>query len=162
MWTQGFSLRRQGASPAGGAGARTAAVLVAALLWFLAAMWATHVVLRLGWRDPFTPLEALPTAPVSASVAQVARALGATADADAASMPAGSAVARWRLLGVVGTAGERGTALIAVDGRAPRPVAVGAVVDGDLVLQSVGPRVARLGTDLRGPVVHELRLPERP
>ena len=55
---------------------------------------------------------------------------------------------RFQLIGVVAArhaARAQGVALIAVDGKAPRAFRVGAVVDGDLVLQSVLPRAASIG-----------------
>jgi general secretion pathway protein C len=55
---------------------------------------------------------------------------------------------RFRLLGVAAPrqGGDRsGLALIAVDGKPARSYMVGAAVDGDLVLQSVHPRGAKLG-----------------
>jgi general secretion pathway protein C len=56
---------------------------------------------------------------------------------------------RFELIGVVaprdGGAAREGLALIAVDGKPPRAYRVGAVVDGDTVLQGVGRRSASLG-----------------
>lgn len=69
---------------------------------------------------------------------------------------------RFALLGVVSPQANRaqsgGVALIAVDGQPPRAFRVGAAVDGDMVLQSVHLRGARLG--LRdGPATVALDLP---
>ena len=83
--------------------------------------------------------------------------------ADAAPEPA--ADARFNLVGVVSPraslsaplAAREGLALIAVDGKPPRAYRVGAVVDGQTVLQSVQPRGAALG--LRdGPVQVALKI----
>ena len=73
----------------------------------------------------------------------VGRALGAGA-ADA-SPQAGPSLASSRmvLVGVVAK-GQAGSALIAVDGKPPKPVAVGARVGEDWVLVSVAPRRAVL------------------
>ncbi|MEN9630685.1 MAG: putative ral secretion pathway protein GspC [Pseudomonadota bacterium] len=55
---------------------------------------------------------------------------------------------RFQLLGVVAsrdTARSQGVALIAIDGKTPRAYRVGAVVDGELVLQSVRQRAVSIG-----------------
>jgi general secretion pathway protein C len=44
---------------------------------------------------------------------------------------------RYTLLGVVADRQQQGAALIAIDGEPPRPYAVGAQLEGGLVLQSV-------------------------
>lgn len=71
---------------------------------------------------------------------------------------------RFQLIGVVAARNAsqaQGLALIAVDGKAPRAFRVGAVVDGDLVLQSVLPRAASIGP--RGGVaLVSLELPPLP
>ncbi|MGL6109481.1 MAG: type II secretion system protein N [Rubrivivax sp.] len=63
--------------------------------------------------------------------------------------PAAQADARFRLIGVVAprssTARAEGLALIATDGKLPKAYRVGAVVDGDLLLQAVHARGASLG-----------------
>jgi hypothetical protein len=66
-----------------------------------------------------------------------------------ADMQAPVAQARIQLLGVVNPSGTRslreGLALIAVNGMPPRAIRVGAVVEGQNVLQAVGMRSASLG-----------------
>ena len=53
-----------------------------------------------------------------------------------------------------------GAALIAVDGQPAKPFRVGAVVvDGELVLQSLGRREARLGASRGAPTTLTLELP---
>lgn len=91
---------------------------------------------------------ALPPGPapmlVQVDAAVVARALGAS-DGQATPQASASLVAgRMVLVGVVAHPGKSGAALIAIDGKAPKPVAVGARVDGDWVLASVAPRRAVL------------------
>lgn len=54
-----------------------------------------------------------------------------------------------------------GAALIALDGQPPKPYRVGAQVDAGLVLQSLGPRQARLGATLHGPAALTLEIPQR-
>jgi len=93
-------------------------------------------------------------------VAALARVLGAMPAAQRAA--AVSPASRFRLLGVVLRSGQRGAALIALDGQAPRPYTVGAALEGGLVLQSVDRRSARLGPALGGGTTVELSLPSRP
>ena len=74
----------------------------------------------------------------------VARALGAV---DAQAVPQASAAlaaGRMVLVGVVARTGKSGAALIAIDGKPPKPVAVGAKVGDDWVLASVASRHAVL------------------
>lgn len=70
-------------------------------------------------------------------------------EAQQAAAPAPAADDRFRLLGVVASRGApegaAGVALIAVDGKSPRALRVGAVVDGDWVLQAVRPRGVAIG-----------------
>jgi general secretion pathway protein C len=66
---------------------------------------------------------------------------------------------RFHLLGVVADAGGHGAALIAVDGKPPKPYRVGAPIDQDLVLQSVGPRRATIAPSMTGPASVTLELP---
>lgn len=71
---------------------------------------------------------------------------------------------RFQLIGVVAArhaSRAQGVALIAVDGKTPRAYRVGAVVDGDLVLQAVHARAATIGP--RGGVaLVSLELPLQP
>lgn len=60
--------------------------------------------------------------------------------------PSDSSSARYRLQGVIASpGGQAGVALIAIDGQAARAYAVGARVEGDWLLQTLGPRSASLG-----------------
>jgi general secretion pathway protein C len=88
--------------------------------------------------------------------------LGAPAAARQAAAPMEPALAsRFKLLGVAAPregGDSAGLALIAVDGKPARGFKVGTVIDGDLVLQSVHPRGAALGTKGAAPAV-SLELP---
>ena len=66
---------------------------------------------------------------------------------------------RMRLLGVVAGGREQGVALIALDGKAPKPYAVGAQVTDGLLLQRLMPRSAELGPAQQGPASVTLELP---
>ena len=95
-----------------------------------------------------------PTDPVA-----VARLLGANRVAPGPVAPAASLASRFALLGVVSARTHDGAALIAVDGKPPRPYRVGAAIDEALVLQSVQPRQAVLANSIAGPPVLTLELP---
>lgn len=134
--------------------------LSAGLLWLAAGLSAGYWALLAWGRSPVTPVAAVAMAPVGSDAAAVARALGAAAPAVAADTPAPVAAAsRYRLLGVVDQAGRNGAALIAIDSQPPRPYAVGAVLEGGLVLQSVSRLGAQLGASSAGPATVELSLP---
>lgn len=144
-----------------GAGAR-APSLVAAVLWALAAAVTAYWVLQLWGRGPLMPVAAMAGNPPTADVVAVGRALGALPDAPVVEPAAPPLSSRFRLIGLVGQPAERGAALIAVDGQAPRPVAVGAVVEGEVRLLSVRRNVVRLGQSTGDPASFELSLPELP
>ncbi len=134
--------------------------LVAALLWLTAALCTGYWVLQWLGRAPLTPVAALVGNPLQADVKLVARALGAVPQAAPAAPAPRTLASRFRLLGVVGQPGERGSALIAVDGQPPKPVTLGSEVDAGLRLLSVQQRAVRLGTQKAGEADVELQLPE--
>jgi len=140
---------------------RLAALLLSAAAAGSAAYWALH------WRVASElPVSAGPVASAGAEVdtTAVARALGASgASAPATSATAASAgdveAARFVLSGVVADASALGRALIAVDGKPAKPIAVGAVVAEGWTLHRVEARRAvlrRNGAEL------ELQLPPLP
>ena len=138
-----------------------ASALTAGVLWLAAGLSAGYWALLAWGRSPVTPVAAVAMAPVGSDAAAVARALGAAAPVAAAEAPAPvAAAARYRLLGVVDQAGRNGAALIAIDGQPPRPYTVGTVLEGGLVLQSVGRLGAQLGASSAGPATVELSLPQ--
>lgn len=90
---------------------------------------------------------ALDSGPLQPDTQSVAKALGAVTRADddpGAQLATASAASRFVLTGVVAQGRHRGAALIAVDGQAPKPFAVGAPVADGWVLRSVQPRRAAL------------------
>lgn len=132
-------------------------------------MWAALAAslvawgLRLSGRSDPVPPHAETVVAAQAVQGDVLRLFAAT---HAASQPVAAAAPeaanRFRVLGVVAglREGSPGWALIAVDGRAPRAVAVGAVVDGEWILQSVtqsqvaiGPRGADAAVRLELPLL---------
>ena len=130
-------------------------------IWALAAASAAYWGLRLTARPPGMPAPTAAPAPVAADMQAMARLLGAvTAQApQAAAAPVSS---RFALVGVLaGQQGGSGAALIAVDGKPAKPYRVGATVDAGLVLQSLGPRQARLGAGQEGVTTVTLEMPLR-
>lgn len=81
------------------------------------------------------------------------------ADAGAASALA----ARLKLLGVVAprSGTDQGVALMSIDGKPPRAVRVGGVVDGEMTLLSLNQRGAQIGPS-QGPALLTLDLPALP
>lgn len=104
-------------------------------------------------------------APVVIDNTLVARALGMPATTAAAAAPLVSAgPSRFALIGVVAEPGAakgagQGAALIAVDGRPPRPFGVGREVEPGLFLQTIEPRRVQLGRERSGPASLTLELP---
>jgi general secretion pathway protein C len=146
---------------------RMVARLSAFVIWALVAGTAMFWLLRLG----ASPLQAPPqTSSVATSVAargDLSRLLGAAPVAQAPVQAAPDAAGRFKLIGVMAprspqaaaTPGQ-GVALIAVDGKPPRPFRVGAALaEGEFVLQSVAARSASIGTAANAavaPIVLEL------
>jgi general secretion pathway protein C len=87
--------------------------------------------------------------------ARLLGATGAAADTDARPAPGSRLV----LMGVVAGPSGAGAALISVDGAPARPYRVGSEVPGALFLQSLQPRLARLGPKPDGPTTLTLELP---
>ena len=130
--------------------------------WVTGAVWCV-AALSLAywfWLFPFAP-EVLPavamTSPAEsplASAGPLNRVLGAVA-LEATPFEAD----RMQLVGVVSGPSGQGSALIAIDGQAPKPFRVGqALVDG-WVLQGLESRKAHLGASVNGPKQRTLQLP---
>lgn len=120
--------------------------LSAFLVWALAAASAVFWGLRVFSQPLAVPPHAQPVMPAAGSPAAVARMLAPAAAASAAAVPS-AASARFRLLGVMAPrpGGRGGVALLSIDGQPPRAYRPGAVVEGELLLQQLGPRSASFG-----------------
>ena len=120
------------------------------LVWALVAASAAAWGLKLFVSSPAAPPQTQVNAPSAALRGDLTRVFGADAPAASADAPPEPAAStRFQLVGVVapraGTAVGQGLALIAVDGKAARAYRIGAVVEGETVLQSVRARGASLG-----------------
>lgn len=129
------------------------------LLWFLAAASCVYWGLRIAPAKAAstvlaTTRPAAPTDPVA-----VARLLGANRVAAGPAAQTVSLASRFALLGVVSAGTHDGAALIAIDGKPPRPYRVGTAIDEALMLQSVQPRQAVLANSVAGFPVLTLELP---
>jgi general secretion pathway protein C len=130
-------------------------------LWALAAASIVFWGLRLAAPSDAVAPPAVTKAQPDPDPAAVAQMLGAVS-AHAAAVAAPEAASRFSLLGVVADADKRGAALIAVDGKPPRPFKVGATVADGFVLQSVSTRAASLGAGVNASPALTLQLPTRP
>lgn len=119
-------------------------------VWAAVAATAVHWGLKLGASSPTVPAAVQVAVASPAARGDLSRLLGA----EAAVVATGAALepaadARFSLIGVLSPkqarAAREGVALIAVDGKPARAFRVGAVVEGQNVLQSVDARGASLG-----------------
>jgi len=141
--------------------------LSAFVIWAAVAASAMFWILRLGASSPAAPSHTVAVSAATAPRGDLTRVFGAapvrvpTGPEGVLQTPLSS---RFKLLGVAAPrqGGDRaGLALIAVDGKPARSYAVGTTVDGDLLLQSVHPRGAKLGARGAAPLV-TLDLPALP
>jgi len=125
--------------------------LLSFVIWAAVAASAMFWALRLAASSPVAPAYTVAVSGTGAPRGDLTRVFGAAPVRQTAGgvVPVESPLSsRFRLLGVAAPrqGGDRtGLALIAVDGKPARSYAVGAAVDGELLLQSVHPRGARLG-----------------
>lgn len=141
--------------------ARWHAPLATTGVWALAAGAAVFWVLRLASpADAVAAAASMPRPSVAADSDAVARLLGVLPASSAAPV-APEAASRFALSGVVADPSRQGAALIAIDGKPPRPFRVGSKVGDNYVLQSVGLRSATLGAQVDGPAAFTLQLPVR-
>lgn len=141
-------------------------VALSFLVWALAV--GSAVAWGLQWSGRFLNAPRLTSSTVgneSGGAAQVnpsavARMLGAV-EAPTVATVAPSTASRLVLLGVVSSRDAEAAALIAVDGKPPKPFVVGSVVIDGLVLQKVEPRRAMLGGPGDEPASLTLDMPSR-
>jgi general secretion pathway protein C len=140
------------------------------VIWAAVAASAVFWAMRLLPQGMPVPAQATLVSTASAFNADLSRVFGAAPKRDEL-MPGSQLLtqpvtdARFQLIGVVApraaAAYAEGLAVIAFDGQAPKTYRVGAVVDGDLVLQRVEARAVSLGPAGQ-PAQVQLELPELP
>jgi len=133
------------------------AALGTTCVWAVAAASVIFWGLRLAAPPETAVPPALASPPVAVDPAEVAKAFGATTALAQLAPDAGN---RFVLLGVVADEDQQGAALIAVDGKPPRPFRVGQQLGDGYVLQSVDLRAARLGAGPNTPTLLTLQLPK--
>jgi len=123
--------------------------LLSFAIWAVVAASAVFWLMRLLARpDAAPPHTVTVTANTQVAAADLSRLLGSTRTAAAEVAAEPPPDARFKLIGVVAPktdARSGGLALIAIDGKPPRPVSLGGTVDGSLVLLAVNHRRAELG-----------------
>lgn len=128
-------------------------------MWAAVAASAAFWALRLFVTAPAVPAQAVTVAGDDLPRGDLSRLFGRAASAPSA--PAPAVASRFKLVGVLAPRAERDArialALISVDEQPAKAYRVGAVVDGDTVLQAVHARGASLGP--RGGPGTELELP---
>jgi general secretion pathway protein C len=136
--------------------------VLAFAIWAAVAASAVYWLLQLSASSPVAPPYTVPVATATPPRGTLDPVFGAPKAATPTAAPVEPALAsRFKLLGVAAPregGDTTGLALIAVDGKPARGFKVGAAIDGDLVLQSVHPRGAALGTKGAAPAV-SLELP---
>ena len=141
--------------------------LSAFVIWGLVAATAVFWGLRLFVRAPVAPPYTVAVGDAVAVRGDLTRLLGAAVVAPTAAAATPQAASRFRLLGIVAPKSaptadsasvSHGVALIAVDGKMPKAFAVGARVDGDLVLHSVSLRTVSIAAGQGAPTI-TLELP---
>ncbi|WP_298828774.1 type II secretion system protein N [uncultured Piscinibacter sp.] len=139
--------------------------LTAFVVWALVAATAVFWGLRMLVRPQAAPAYTVPVGDVGALRGDLSRLLGATATAPSATQaaPAPELASRFKLIGIMASKQPDGAgyALIAVDAKPARAYAVGAPLDGDIVLQSVSLRTAAIGPAQGSPAV-TLEIPALP
>ena len=144
--------------------ARLSSFVIWSLVGACAIFWAT----RLAASPPQVPTYAVAVGNAAAVRGDLGRLFGVAPRVAAGPQVAPEAPSRFKLVGVMAPRNPaaqaepgHGVALIAVDGKPPKPYAVGARLDNDLVLQSVDLRTASLGSEQGGRKV-VLELPTLP
>ena len=133
-------------------------------LWGLAAASVVFWGMRLSASPLPVPPQAAPVTAQLGSQAAVQRMLGAAPEGAGATAAPPPESARFKLVGVMapreGAEGP-GVALVSVDGKPARAVALGGVVEGEIVLRGLTHRSASFGRP-EGAVAFTLELPELP
>lgn len=137
--------------------------LSAFFIWAIVAASVVFWGLRLVVTPPAAPAHTLAVAEGAPARVDLTRLFGAPPVAAVAAVQAPAISSRFQLAGVMApkVPGDQGIALLAVDGKSPKPYRVGATIDENLVLQSVSLRTASIGP-MRGAPVLVLEVPPLP
>jgi general secretion pathway protein C len=137
--------------------------LSAFFVWALVAASIVFWGLRLVVTPPAAPAHTLAVSDGAPARVDLTRLFGAAPVATSATPQQPAIASRFQLVGVMApkVPDEHGIALLAVDGKQPRPFRVGSTIDGELVLQSVTLRTASIGP-VRGAPVAVLEVPPLP
>lgn len=142
------------------------------IIWALVAAASVFWLLRLNAGSPSAPKATLANPQALNTRAELSRVLGSTPVAAAPAAASPELSSRFVLSGVMAPRGASpdeaparpgtaGLALISVDGKPPKPFALGSVVDGQWLLLAVSLRSASIGP-AGGPPVLTLELPALP
>ena len=137
--------------------------VISFVIWALVAATAVFWLLRLTAKGPTVPRAAMVKSQELPLRADLSRVLGSAPVVAAPVMASPELASRFVLSGVMApkTHGGSGLALIAVDGNPPKPYAVGARLDEELVLLEVSMRSASIGPAGGEPLL-KLELPVLP
>lgn len=130
------------------------------LVWLLVGLCTAYWAFKFVTTKPVEATAALATPTVVVDSKAIAKLLGAT-DNVAKQPTTTAASTKFVLFGLAATAGGKGVALIALDGKPARPYRVGSVVADDLVLKSISKTGVVLAASLTSPEGVTLELPER-
>jgi len=145
-------------SPGAASGGLLVPRIVTLLVWLAAAASIAYWGLRLtGPAGSLAPVAVAGSSLPTADAQAIGRVLGATSVVVQAAPVA--APTRFVLTGVVADRRQGGAALIAIDGKPPRPYRVGAAVEQGLVLKAVTARRAELAGSMSAPASITLELP---
>lgn len=133
--------------------------LVTGVLWCAAALGVGYWVLQVpsSWApsEKVISMNGAADSPSVETNTRLSRALGATSVTASDAPDEG----RLQLVGVIAGTSGQGSALIAVDGQAPKAYRVGQSVAEGLVLQRLSTKGAQLGATLDGPRLKNLEMP---
>jgi general secretion pathway protein C len=130
------------------------------LVWLLVGLCTAYWAFKFVTTKTVEATAALATPSVVVDSKAVAKLLGATDNVAKQSITT-AASTKFVLFGLAATAGGKGVALIALDGKPARPYRVGSVVADDLVLKSISKTGVILAASLSATDGVTLELPER-
>ena len=130
------------------------------LVWLLVGLCAAYWAFKFVTTKPVEATAALATTTAVVDSKAIAKLLGAT-DNVAKQPTTTAASTKFVLFGLAATAGGKGVALIALDGKPARPYRVGSLVADDLMLKSISKTGVVLAASLTAADGVSLELPER-